>query len=87
MILFSPDKGIAFLLRLNRTSPYSPTLVSRRMHPSTHIVGTQRRAQSNSLRRITSKMLLLDYQNVLIQSVLTERFTGYERSYRMQAAY
>jgi hypothetical protein len=28
-------------------------------------------------------MLLLDYQNVLIQSVLTERFSGYVNSFQL----
>jgi len=33
----------------------------------------------------TAKMLLLDYQNVLIQSVLTERFSGYLSSPKLDS--
>ena len=52
-------------------------------HPGCHAIvrsiqhSTPQPEPEHCVLRNAVKMLLLDYQNVLIQSVLTERFSGY----------
>ncbi|CRK17502.1 hypothetical protein BN1708_017582, partial [Verticillium longisporum] len=45
-------------------------------HPARKVRQPYWRLYNDAWPRSTGKMLLLDYQNVLIQSVLTERFSG-----------
>ena len=59
---------VAVVSSTSRTSP-SPTIVVNQLQAAAR--GALRAQQPT-----TATMLLLDYQNVLIQSVLTERFSG-----------
>ena len=64
-----PRSGAPLPLYLLRAAAAAPTTTKPRLRP--HAIQGRPLIQG-----IAFTMLLLDYQNVLIQSVLTERFSG-----------